>query len=96
MKYVGATNTFIKVPFFIEGFTTGLTGGVLALIITWYGYNSLLNTITMDMSLWNVIGVGGFINLSDIVWSIIGGYLIVGGFIGAFGSVISTRKHIKV
>ncbi|MCC8069321.1 MAG: permease-like cell division protein FtsX [Ruminococcus sp.] len=96
MKYVGATNIFIRVPFFIEGFTTGLIGGMLALVITWFGYNSLLEAITMDMSLWNIIGVGGFINLSDILLKVIVFYLAIGCIIGAFGSVLSTRKHIKV
>lgn len=96
MKYVGATNLFIRVPFFIEGFTTGLVGGILALVVTWFGYNSLLEVITMDMSLWNVIGIGGFVNLSDIVWKVVAFYLLAGGTIGAFGSVLSTRKHIQV
>jgi hypothetical protein len=48
------------------------------------------------MSLWNIIGIGGFINLSDILVRLVEFYLIVGGFIGAMGSVVSTRKHIKV
>lgn len=96
MKYVGATNLFIRVPFFIEGFTTGLVGGILALVVTWFGYNSLLEVITMDMSLWNIIGIGGFVNLSDIVWKVVAFYLLAGGTIGAFGSVLSTRKHIQV
>jgi cell division transport system permease protein len=96
MKYVGATNTFIRVPFFVEGFTTGVVGGVLALVITWFGYKSLIGTISMDMSLWNVVGVGGFIDLKDILWKLVAFYLLVGGFIGAIGSVVSTRKHIQV
>lgn len=96
MKYVGATNFFIRVPFFVEGFTTGLIGGGLALVITWFGYNSLLKVITMDMSLWNVIGIGGFINLHDVFWNVIIFYIAVGCTIGALGSVLSTKKYIKV
>jgi cell division transport system permease protein len=96
MKYVGATNTFIRIPFFIEGFTTGIVGGVLAFVVTWFGYNALMDTITTDMSLWNVIGMGGFVDLSEIVWRVVGLYLLAGGVIGAIGSVVSTKKHIKV
>jgi cell division transport system permease protein len=84
------------VPFFVEGFTTGLVGGVLALVVTWFGYRSLISAISMDMSLWNVIGVGGFIDLKDILWKLVVFYLLVGGFIGAIGSVLSTKKHIQV
>lgn len=96
MKYVGATNTFIRIPFFIEGFATGLCGGIISLIITWIGYKSLMDIITMDMSLWNVIGVGGFVELRNIVFPLTSFYLICGAFIGSLGSVFSTRKHIKV
>jgi cell division transport system permease protein len=96
MKYVGATNTFIRVPFFIEGLTTGLCGGVIAIVVTWFGYQSLLNVLTMDMSLWNVIGVGGFVELKDIIFKLVAFYLVSGAFIGSLGSVVSTRRHIKV
>lgn len=96
MKYVGATNTFIRIPFFIEGLTTGLIGGILALVVTWYGYNALIRTITLDMSLWNIIGVGGFVDLSNMFLKLVMFYLISGGVIGSIGSVVSTKKHIKV
>lgn len=96
MKYVGATNIFIRIPFFIEGFATGLFGGIIAFIITWVGYNSLMDIITMDMSLWNVIGIGGFVELKDIAVKLVLFYLICGSCIGSIGSAFSTGKHIKV
>ncbi|MGN1411419.1 MAG: permease-like cell division protein FtsX [Oscillospiraceae bacterium] len=96
MKYVGATNIFIRIPFFIEGFATGLLGGLISLIVTWIGYKSLMDIVTMDMSLWNVIGVGGFVQLRDIAFQLTMFYLLSGAFIGSIGSVFSTSKHIKV
>ena len=96
MRYVGATSTFIRIPFFVEGFTTGLFGGILSLLITYWGYNSLISVITVDMSLWNIIGIGGFLELSSIKWTLILFYLGLGALIGSIGSVLSTKKHIKV
>lgn len=46
MKYVGATNAFIRIPFFVEGMITGLFAGAVALAITWFGYDSLVGLLT--------------------------------------------------
>ena len=46
MKYVGATNSFIRIPFFVEGMITGLLAGGVALAITWFGYDSLVGLLT--------------------------------------------------
>ena len=42
MKYVGATNTFIKMPFFVEGLITGLFAGIGSFFITWAVYSSAM------------------------------------------------------
>ena len=46
MKYVGATNAFIRMPFFVEGMVTGLFAGAGAYFITWAIYRSAYNMIT--------------------------------------------------
>ena len=46
MKYVGATNSFIRIPFFVEGMITGLLAGGVALAVTWFGYDSLVGLLT--------------------------------------------------
>lgn len=96
MKYVGATNAFIRMPFFVEGMVTGLFSGIGAFIITWLGYNAVFNILTQQTGLMSVIGMGSIIPFSDIRIYILIAYILAGSLIGALGSVISTRKHINV
>ncbi len=96
MKYVGATNAFIRIPFFVEGMVTGFMAGVVATIITWICYDSLVDLLTEEVNLLNVIGMGSIIEFWDIALTVAIAYVVAGGLIGAVGSVISTRKHLNV
>lgn len=96
MKYVGATNAFIRVPFFVEGMVTGFVAGLVATIITWFGYDALVDLLTTEVNLLNVIGMGTIISFGDIALTVAVAYILAGGIIGALGSVISTRKHLNV
>lgn len=96
MKYVGATNTFIRVPFFFEGLFTGLVSGVGASVFTYFGYGTLMDIITNDISFWDLIGVNEPLPFSQVKYIVFGAYLCIGAIIGSIGSVISTTKHLKV
>lgn len=96
MKYVGATNAFIRTPFFVEGMVTGLFAGIGAFLITWLGYRSVFNILTQQVGVMNVIGMGSIIPFSSIRLYVFISYILAGSFIGALGSVVSTRKHINV
>lgn len=96
MKYVGATNAFIRMPFFVEGMVTGFFAGTGAFFITWAIYRSVFNILTEQGMLMNTFGVNSLIPFAQIRIYVAAGYLIAGAFIGALGSVISTRKHIDV
>ena len=96
MKYVGATNAFIRMPFFVEGMVTGLFAGAGAYFITWAVYRAVYDMITEQGMLMNTFGVKSLIPFEDIRLPLALAYLIFGALIGALGSVISTRKHIDV
>lgn len=96
MRLVGATNSFIKTPFFVEGMTLGILAGAVAALITILGYNELSSVLMKDTTLWTAMGISGMISLKAIVWKIIVGYIAVGAFISAVGTVMSTRKYVKV
>lgn len=96
MKYVGATNAFIRTPFFVEGMVTGLFAGIGAFLLTWLGYHSVFEVLTQQIGVMNVIGMGSIIPFSSIRLYVLIFYILCGSFIGALGSVISTRKHINV
>ena len=58
MKYVGATNAFIRMPFFVEGMVTGFVAGVGSFFITWAVYRSIYNVLINQSMLMNTFGAG--------------------------------------
>lgn len=92
MKMVGATNSFIRWPFFIEGVLIGLIGSALTVVILLYGYSRVVSTSQGEMGLL-------LIELSSVkdVLLPVGGLLIaIGVLLGVWGSVISVRKYLRV
>lgn len=90
MKMLGATNTFVRMPFMLEGMIIGLTGGLIAALLINFGYLSLLNKVMFSLP---------FIQLVDdpnTIYQILGGLLGAGFVIGALGSAISLRRFLKV
>lgn len=91
MKYVGATNGFIRWPFIYEGVVIGIIGSGIASIFIWEGYQLVLAKINeaglVFLPLMRVYPFMMYIVLS---------LLTAGVFIGALGSAISLRKYMKV
>lgn len=96
MKLVGATNTFIKVPFFVEGMFLGALAGVFASAVTCIGYSELVKVLSQDMTIWSIMSVNGFIPMSEFMVKLVIGYAAAGMIISGFGTVMSTRKYLKV
>ena len=96
MKYVGATNAFIRLPFFVEGMITGFLAGCSALIITWLVYDSIVNILQDQVALLSIIGMGNIIQFSAIYLEVTVAYVLGGALIGAIGSALSTTNHIDV
>ncbi|MGZ9586234.1 permease-like cell division protein FtsX [Paenibacillus marinisediminis] len=91
MKMVGATNAFIRWPFFIEGVLLGLIGSIVTLGILMFGYSQLI-TAANDAG-WSFLQL---IPLREVWLIITGSLLVLGVLIGVWGSVTSTRKYLKV
>lgn len=96
MKYVGATNIFIRMPFFVEGMVTGFFSGTGAFFITWIIYRSVYRVLNSLPALMRAFNAGNIIPFSQVRIYVLLGYLLIGSFVGAIGSVISTRRHINV
>jgi cell division transport system permease protein len=95
MKYVGATDSFIRWPFFIEGFIIGITGAVFAFLIVRYPYMWLSGPIktTLGSLGGNIINV---IDFKDVQFQILLIYALISTAVGAIGSFISIKKHLHV
>lgn len=96
MKYVGATNTFIRIPFFIEGMIVGIVAAAAALVLTKFAYESVFMIFKNDMNLWSILGVNNLIPFSKMFKQVTVSYLAVGALIGALGTSFSAGKHLKV
>lgn len=94
MKYVGATNSFIRAPFMIEGVIIGIMSSAISFGIVGALYN--WGTIKMAQSeTIQKIGVN-MLQFKDLFSSILIVYIILGVGIGIIGSRISMRKYLDV
>lgn len=93
MKYVGATNWYIRVPFIIEGGVLGLTGAVLAILVVRNIYYYLLGAVSGQSAL--IMGVS-FAPPEAVLPSITLYFMIYGLIVGAAGSLFSITKFLDV
>ena len=94
MQSVGATKGFIRFPFFVEGMINGFLAGVVATMLTWFSYDSVVNLLGKFNAL-STFGLGSIIPYDRIAVYVTLSYVVAGALIGAFGSVLSTRVHLK-
>lgn len=94
MKYVGATNNFIRWPFIVEGMIIGIIASVISILIVGGVYSWAAEQL-VNSQFMQVINMS-LVSFSDMFNSIIFVYMLLGIGIGAIGSVISMRKYLKV
>ena len=94
MKYVGATNSFIRWPFIVEGIVIGIISSIISIIIVGGTY-IIITTKMAESDFVRVMGMN-LVGLNEMLTSIILVYLILGIGIGTVGSVVSMRKYLKV
>jgi len=92
MKSVGATNSFIRWPFMVEGIIIGIIAGILATGAVWAIYEFALTSVASMLS-----GLGGEIQVRflDYVLYLVVAFVGIGIFTGIFGSATSIRKYLK-
>ena len=92
MKMVGATNSFIRLPFIVEGFTLGMTGAALAFGLEWAGYDALVERIGGVDSL----QLFKFVDFQELLIPMVVVFASAGMFVGIVGSWTSIRKFLNV
>ena len=96
MKYVGATNGFIRLPFFVEGMTSGFISGCSASAAVLGGYALVLYFSDRLEGLWETVIGASLLPMGQIWYFVVGGFLLFGVLIGSLGTAVSVRKHLKV
>jgi cell division transport system permease protein len=94
MKYVGATNSFIRTPFMIEGIIIGLTSSAISLGLVGAIYNWCAIKMAQSETI-QLIGIN-MLQFSDLFSSILIVFIILGVGIGILGSRISMKKYLDV
>ncbi|MFC3799898.1 permease-like cell division protein FtsX [Cohnella sp. GCM10012308] len=92
MKLVGATNNFIRWPFFIEGVVIGLAGSGITTALLLYGYSELIASTHYNVGLMMI----EVVDINKVGWLVGGTLVALGTLIGIWGSVVSVRKHLRV
>ncbi|MFD0680831.1 MULTISPECIES: permease-like cell division protein FtsX [unclassified Paenibacillus] len=92
MKLVGATNSFIRWPFFIEGALLGIIGSVIPVVILLYGYWELMDSTQLDLNLLMI----KLLPFEQVYYTISALLLGIGIVIGIWGSTLSVRKFLRV
>ena len=96
MKYVGATNAMVTLPFFMEGLTMGLISGAITSAAGIGGYYYIVEASSAFGGLWQML-MGAALVPVENVWPTILTYSLAGGaLVGALGSTFSIRKHLNV
>lgn len=91
MKFVGATDWFIRWPFIIEGIIIGLIGGICSLLIISFAYKGIVASLS-------TLGISfvTFKPLGEMTPFLIPMFILMGIILGGIGSLISVRKHLNV
>ncbi len=92
MKYLGATNGFISWPYIVEGVVIGFVGALLSFVIMTVSYKYF---VSMDITLFEAMDLQ-FCKLSSVVLPLAAWFVGIGVLLGAIGSAVSIRRHLKV
>ncbi|MCF6094551.1 permease-like cell division protein FtsX [Microaerobacter geothermalis] len=92
MKLVGATNWFIRWPFFIEGLLLGVIGSILPIILLLAGYKFLYDQVMVDLSFYFL----DLLPLFPLGYQIAELLIGIGAFIGIWGSLVSVHRFLRV
>ncbi len=94
MKYIGATDFFVRSPFVIEGIIIGVVGSAIPLLLVYLVYNKMIEYIVDKFSaLSNLLA---FLPVEVLFQTLVPVSVAMGAGIGLLGSIVTVRKHLRV
>lgn len=96
MKFVGATNGFIRMPFFVEGMTVGVVAGLLASGLVIGGYHLLLQKAAAYFAGWEDVVTAVLLPVQAVWPWVTGGFVAFGLVLGGIGTITSMRRYLDV
>ncbi|MDL2215759.1 permease-like cell division protein FtsX [Ruminococcaceae bacterium OttesenSCG-928-N02] len=96
MKFVGATNGFIRLPFLVEGVAIGMLAALVALLVVLVAYWFIIKNFVPTIG-GLFAGVAGVVlPLQTVALPLVAAFLLAGALVGGIGSGVSVRKHLQV
>jgi len=96
MKYVGATNGFIRLPFFVEGMAAGLISAFIASVIVLGGYWVLTYYSDLVPGFWRSLLSESVVPITDVWYKVVPAFAAFSVLMGGVGSLVSIRRHLDV
>lgn len=93
MKYIGAKDSFVRAPFIIEGILIGLVGASIPLLVIYFAYGKVIDSIMEKFSILNTIM--DFLSVGQVYRTLLPVGLALGVGIGFIGSFFTIKKHLK-
>ncbi|MCC8098030.1 MAG: permease-like cell division protein FtsX [Eubacterium sp.] len=94
MKYVGATDWFIRWPFIIEGMLIGFIGSIIPTLLCFFGYTECIHVLAEKMPI--IVNIVDFKSAFDVFIYVAPVTIIFGMLLGIIGSASSMRKYLRV
>lgn len=91
MKSVGATNSFVRLPFVVEGMILGIISGIISLGVVWGFYEFAIQQFSELLNSLNLIAL----NFADYALQMLGAFIAIGIITGVGGSLITMRKYLN-
>ncbi|MDP6978605.1 MAG: ABC transporter permease [Myxococcota bacterium] len=89
LSLVGASRTFLRVPFLLEGTIQGLTGGLLAILVLWLGFVAFTEPIRVGLSFFLGNAAPRFLLCGEAAWLVLGGAIL--GMMGSAAALSGWR-----
>lgn len=94
MKLIGAKDVFVRAPFLVEGVFIGLLGSLIPLIIMYFVYNAMTGYLAAHFEL--IANMVEFVTVGEVFKGLAPISILLGVGVGFFGSLLTTRKHLRV
>ena len=89
MKAVGATDSFIRIPFLVEGVAIGIISALVSLGLVYFLYRAVVETLK------SVLSIASVVPFNTFIWELLIMFAAVGIFAGVFGSLFVITKYLK-
>ena len=94
MRLIGPKNIFIEAPFLIEGVIIGLVGAALPLVVLYYLYHKVILYVAGEFNM--LTSVMKFLPVNELFSTLLPVGMLLGVGIGFFGSIVTSRRHLRV